>query len=246
MSDGFQYFDIIFFALIAVFVILRLRSALGRRTGQERQRPNDIFSRSTEPDEQNTGKVIHLPGHGEESEDELFEKEISDIGQREASPHDEKRDEAEDIRGGLMRIRMADPGFSPREFLTGAKAAFEMIVEAFATGDTATLRPLLGDDVYDEFADVIRARIAAKETNETTIVALDSADITAAELAGSTARVMVRLSSQQMSVTRDAGGDVVDGEADKVVRVIDLWTFARNTNSDDPTWALIETRTPDD
>ena len=78
MSDGFQYFDIIFFALIAVFVILRLRSALGRRTGQERQRPSDIFSRSTEPEEQKTGKVIHLPGHGDESEDDLFEKELSD------------------------------------------------------------------------------------------------------------------------------------------------------------------------
>ena len=141
---------------------------------------------------------------------------------------------------------MADPAFSPRAFLAGAKSAFEMIVEAFATGDTATLRPLLGDDVYDEFADAIRARIAAKETVETTIVALDSADIISAELVSSTARVTVRFSSQQMSVTKDSNGDVVDGEVDRVVRVVDLWTFARNTNSDDPTWALIETRTPDD
>ena len=246
MSDGFQYFDIIFFALIAVFVILRLRSALGRRTGQERQRPNDMFSRSTDPDKQNTGKVIHLPGHGDETDDELFEKEMSDIGQRDTASSDEKRDESEVIRAGLTRIHMADPAFSPSAFLAGAKSAFEMIVEAFATGDTATLRPLLGDDVYDEFADAIRARIAAKETVETTIVALDSADIISAELVSSTARVTVRFSSQQMSVTKDSNGDVVDGEVDRVVRVVDLWTFARNTNSDDPTWALIETRTPDD
>ncbi|MEE8173295.1 MAG: Tim44/TimA family putative adaptor protein, partial [Alphaproteobacteria bacterium] len=142
MSDGFQYFDIIFFALIAVFVILRLRSALGRRTGQERQRPSDVFSRSTEPDEQNSGKVIHLPGHGDESEDELFEKELSDIDQHEAAQPESKRDEMEEVRASLMRIRMADPDFSPRSFVTGAKGAFEMIVEAFAAGDTATLRPL--------------------------------------------------------------------------------------------------------
>jgi predicted lipid-binding transport protein (Tim44 family) len=245
MSDGFQYFDIIFFALIAVFVILRLRSALGRRTGHER-RPNDIFSRSTEPDEQNTGKVIHLPGHGEESEDELFEKEVSEFGRREAAASNMQDSEAEDIRVGLTRIRSADPHFSPRAFLTGAKTAFEMIVEAFAGGDTPTLRPLLGDDVYDEFAEAIRARIAAEETVETTIVALDSAEITAAELNGSTARITVRFASQQMSVTRDASGEVVDGEADRVVRVVDLWTFARNTRSDDPTWALIETRSPED
>ena len=245
MSDGFQYFDIIFFALIAVFVILRLRSALGRRTGQERQRPNDIFSRSREPEEQKSGKVIHLPGHGDESEDELFEKELSYIGEREASQPDAERDEMERVRAALMRIRMADPEFSPRSFVTGAKDAFEMIVEAFAAGDTATLRPLLGDDVYDEFADVIRARIAAKESVETTIVSLDSADITAADLTGSTARLTVRFGSQQMTVTRDENGETVEGEPESVVRVVDLWTFAHNTRSSDPTWALVETRTPD-
>ena len=245
MSDGFQYFDIIFFALIAVFVILRLRSALGRRTGQERQRPSDVFSRSSGPEEQKTGKVIHLPGHGDESEDDLFEKELSDIGEREASRPDLKQDETEDIRAGLMRIRMADPEFSPRQFVTGAKAAFEIVVEAFAAGDTATLRPLLGDDVYDEFADVIRARIAAKESVETTIVSLDSADIDAADLRGSTARLTVRFRSQQMTVTRDENGETVEGEPESVVRVVDLWTFAHNTRSSDPTWALIETRTPD-
>jgi predicted lipid-binding transport protein (Tim44 family) len=245
MSDGFQYFDIIFFALIAVFVILRLRSALGRRTGQERQRPNNIFSRSTEPDEQNTGKVIHLPGHGDESEDEKFEKELSDIGERETAQPESEPDDMEVVRAGLMSIRTADPQFSPRYFQSGSKSAFEMIVEAFAAGDTATLRPLLGDDVYDEFADAIRARIAAKETVETAIVSLDSTDIVAADLVGNTARLTVRFCSQQISVTRNEDGDAVDGESDSVVRVVDLWTFARNTRSSDPSWALVETRTPD-
>ena len=245
MSDGFQYFDIIFFALIAVFVILRLRSALGRRTGQERQRPTNIFSRLTEPEEQNTGKVIHLPGHGDESEDELFEKELSDISEGEASQSDSQGDEMEQIRAGLMQIRMADPEFSPRSFLSGAQGAFEMIVEAFAAGETATLRPLLGDDVYDEFADVIRARIAAKESVETTIVSLDSTDIAAADLSGSTARLTVRFSSQQMTVTSNEEGETVEGEPESVVRVVDLWTFAHNTRSSDPTWSLVETRTPD-
>ena len=245
MSDGFQYFDIIFFALIAVFVILRLRSALGRRTGQERQRPNNIFSRSTEPEDQNTGKVIHLPGRGEESEDELFEKELSDIGEREATQPQAGNDDMEEVRAGLMRIRTADPDFSPRFFQSGSKGAFEIIVEAFAAGDTAALRPLLGDDAYDEFADAIRARIAAKETVETAIVSLDSTDIVAADLIGNTARLTVRFCSQQISVTRDEDGEAVDGDTESVVRVVDLWTFARNTRSSEPGWALVETRTPD-
>ena len=245
MFDEFQFFDIIFFALIAVFVIWRLRRALGRRTGQERQRPSGIFSRRTGPDEQKSGKVIHLPGHGDESEDKLFEKELSDIDQHEAAQPDSKRDEMEEVRASLMRIRKADPDFSPRSFVTGAKGAFELIVEAFAAGETATLRPLLGDNVYDEFADVIRARIAAKESVETTIAALDSVDIVTASLEGSTARLTVRFVSRQISVTRDEDGAVVKGEPETVVRVIDLWTFARNTRSDDLNWAVVETRTSD-
>jgi predicted lipid-binding transport protein (Tim44 family) len=78
-----------------------------------------------------------------------------------------------------------------------------------------------------------------------TIVSLDSADIVAADLNGNTARLTIRFRSQQMSVTRDAAGEVLEGEFESVVRVIDLWTFARNTRSNDPTWALIETRKSD-
>ena len=242
MSDGFQYFDIIFFALIAVFVILRLRSALGRRTGQNRQRPNDVFSRSTEPDSQNNNKVIHLPVNDEVAQDEAFEKELSDISD---DQQESQKSSVDVMKDSLSRIRLADPNFSPRTFLVGAKGAFEMIVEAFAAGDTASLRPLLGDDVYDEFAEAIRARIASKEITETTIVSIDSTDIVSANLEGSTAQVTIQFVSQQMSVTRDEEGSMLEGQSGSVVRVIDLWTFARNTRSLDPNWAVVETRAPD-
>ena len=82
-------------------------------------------------------------------------------------------------------------------------------------------------------------------TVEATIVSLDSADITAADLTGSTARLTVRFGSQQMTVTRDENGETVEGEPESVVRVVDLWTFAHISRSSDPTWALVETRTPD-
>lgn len=242
MSDGFQYFDIIFFALIAVFVILRLRSALGRRTGQDRQRPSDVFSRSAEPDSQNNNKVIHLPVNDEVAQDEAFEKELSDISE---DQQESQKSSVDDMKDSLSRIRLADPNFSPRTFLVGAKGAFEMIVEAFAAGDTASLRPLLGDDVYDEFAESIRARIASKEITETTIVSIDSTDIVSANLKGSTAQVTIQFVSQQMSVIRDEEGSMLDGQSGSVVRVIDLWTFARNTRSLDPNWAVVETRASD-
>ena len=127
-------------------------------------------------------------------------------------------------------------------FVGGARSAFEMIVHAFASGDTATLRPLLSDEVYERFAEAIRHRVEAKETHETTLVAIKSADIEEAELNGRTAFVTMKFVSDQINVTRTADGQIVDGEPDHVVEKTDFWTFARNTRSQDPNWLLVATR----
>ena len=265
MSGDFQFYDIIFFALIAIFIILRLRGVLGRRTGQHRQRHPDRFERTEEaPKEsqgqgQPPGEIVQLPDrsrpHREAPEDaapeEIAPEEIAPepatvrpmrASQTEAPPD---RDEAMGgLRAGLEQIRRADHEFSPRRFATGAQAAFEMIVEAFAKGDTATLRPLLGDDVYDEFAAAIRDRMAEGHVQETTIVALDAAEIIGAEMRASTARVTVKFVSQQINVVRDKDGEQVGGDSNLIERVTDIWIFARNTRSSDPNWALIETSIP--
>lgn len=256
MAGG--YLDIIFFALIAIFIILRLRSVLGRRTGQERQQQADHFSRSRQSRQHRPGKVIQLPdraGNRDDAGDELFDEESGPISGHDDPHGTDQSDRAgraassrvvdEDVRAGLAQIRAADPEFAQRHFLDGAKGAFEMIVEAFAKGDTPTLRPLLGDDVYDEFAAAIRERLADKVTMETKIVALESADIVGAEMRGSSARVTVKFVSQQVNVSRNEAGEVVDGDADTIVRVTDLWTFARNIRSSDPNWSLVETRAAD-
>ena len=251
MSDGFQFYDIIFFALIAIFIILRLRGVLGRRTGQQRQRHPDRFAREEKPSEesQTRGEVVHLPDRGRP-----VPETPQDMAAEPAAPHPARtppreavseRDEAVvGLKAALEQIRQADREFSPRRFVAGAQAAFEMVVAAFAKGDTPTLRPLLGDDVYDEFAAVIRDRMARGHVQETTIVALDEAEIIAAEMRGSTARVTVKFVSQQVNVVRDKDGEDVGGDPSLIERVTDIWTFARNTRSSDPNWALIETSIP--
>lgn len=255
MAGG--YLDIIFFALIAIFIILRLRSVLGRRTGHERQQQADHFSRSRQTREPRPGKVIQLPdraGNRDDDADEMFDDEPAHSASDESGGFGEHERDSEsgsgrvlddDVRAGLVKIRSADPEFAPRHFLDGAKAAFEMIVDAFAKGDTPTLRPLLGDDVYDEFAAAIRDRLSDKVTMETRIVALESVDIVGAEMRGGTARVTIKFVSQQVNVSRNEAGDVVDGDPDTIVRVTDLWTFARNTRSSDPNWSLVETSAAD-
>ena len=266
MSDGFQFYDIIFFALIAIFIILRLRGVLGRRTGQHRQRHPDRFTQTeTEkaPEEsqgQGQGEIVHLPDRSRPApeapqdvtpEDVLAEDMASEsaaprpirAARKEAAAPDQD-DAMGGLRAGLEQIRRADHEFSPRRFITGSQAAFEMVVEAFANGDTATLRPLLGDDVYDEFAAAIRDRLAEGHAQETTIVALDAAEIISAEMRASTARVTMKFVSQQINVVRDKDGEEVGGDPSLTERVTDIWTFARNTRSSDPNWALIETSIP--
>ena len=258
MSDGFQFYDIIFFALIAIFIILRLRGVLGRRTGQQRQRHADRFARTEEAPEENQaqpqGEIVHLPDRTRPAREAPQEVPADDMATEPAQPRParaERREAASDqdeavsgLRAGLEQIRRADHEFSPRRFVQGAQAAFEMVVDAFAKGDTATLRPLLGDDVYDEFAAAIRDRMAEGHVQETTIVALDAAEIISAEMRSSTARVTVKFVSQQINVVRDKEGEEVGGDSSLIERVTDIWIFARNTRSSDPNWALIETSIP--
>ena len=262
MSDGFQFYDIIFFALIAIFIILRLRGVLGRRTGQHRQRHPDRFARTEQPPEesqgqgpsQGQGEVVQLPDRTRPAREAPQDVASEDVEPEPAAPRPAfaaPRDAAADrdeaiggLRAGLEQIRRADHEFSPKRFASGAQAAFEMVVDAFAKGDTATLRPLLGDDVYDEFAAAIRERMADGHVQETTIVALDAAEIISAEMRSSTARVTVKFVSQQINVVRDKDGEEVGGDPSLIERVTDIWTFARNTRSSDPNWALIETSIP--
>jgi predicted lipid-binding transport protein (Tim44 family) len=139
---------------------------------------------------------------------------------------------------GLMR---ADPGFDPNHFLDGAKAAYEMIVMAFAQGDEATLTQLLGSDVYDGFQRAIRERETRGEKVESSLVGIDKADIIEAEIKSRTAYVTVKFVSELISVTRDPQGEVVEGDPKKVREVTDIWTFARDVSSKNPNWKLAAT-----
>ena len=149
--------------------------------------------------------------------------------------------ESDAIAAGLTEIRRADPRFDIDHFLQGARAAFAMIVEAFAKGDKTTLRPLLADEVFAQFAGAIDAREQAGRTLSTELVATRSADLVGASLIDGKARVTVRFTSEQINVTRDARSGLVEGDPRQIDTVIDLWTFERDTRSRDPNWQLVET-----
>lgn len=225
MGDGFVFVEIVIFAMIAAFLVYRLRSVLGRRTGEERQRPNPFTPGPGTPRPGMPDNVVPMPGRDR------------------PAPAAPSPDEPVSLHAALAQIAAADPSFDEKHFLQGARGAFQMIVEAFAKGDTATLRPLLADDVYDNFARAIRDRQAAGETLETRIERIADADVVEARMDGRTALVTVKFVSEQMNVVRDSAGNVVDGDPKAVVEAVDVWTFARNTRASNPNWSLVETRT---
>ena len=145
------------------------------------------------------------------------------------------------IAVGLDAIANADTNFDAKHFLTGARAAYEMIVNAYAEGDRRTLKNLLAREVYDGFESAIAEREKRGETVESRFVSIDNADITAAELRGRNAQVTVRFQSKLVSVTRDKDGNVIDGNAERVTDITDVWTFARDVTSRDPNWKLLAT-----
>ena len=145
------------------------------------------------------------------------------------------------LAAGLDAIVAADAGFDAKQFVAGARGAYEMIVTAYAEGDRRSLKNLLSRDVYDGFDGAIAEREKRGETVESRFVSLDGADITAAELRARTAQVTVRFHSKLITATRDKNGNVIDGSAERVTDITDVWTFARDVSSRDPNWKLVAT-----
>jgi predicted lipid-binding transport protein (Tim44 family) len=234
MHEPFDVTTIIFAAL-AIFVLWKLRSILGTRTGNERP-PSDPFARRQDPGPaaDGNGKVIRLPGAGQPAPDVPAvppEELYKGVAQPAAFE-------------GLSAIRAADPAFEVRSFLDGARTAYEMIVTAFAAGNRDMLRDLLAKDVFDSFAGEIAARENRGEIVEMTFVSIERAMITDAQLKAGTAQLSIEFQSKLITATREKSGVVVDGNPDKVVDVVDVWTFARDVRARDPNWKLVATGAP--
>ena len=229
-----QFLDIIFFALVAAFVIFRLSRTLGSRPDNTQVDPNRQDSQ--DPND-NVVSMLNRDGPDQEGDD-------SDNSENADRAQPELTDDAALAAAGIAEIRLADPAFDASQFLTGAKFAFESVVTAFAAGDRETLGKLLTRDVLENFSGAIDEREERGETLETTVVGVPSADVVDARMTGRTAEVTVKFVTELMNVIRDATGALPPGKSDSVRVVTDIWTFVRDVRAPDPNWALAETRSP--
>ncbi len=212
--------DIIFLIVIVGFIGWKLFGALGTRTGHENPDPLARARHGAPKAEGASDNVVNMPGAKRESA---------------AAPPDSAAGQ------GILAIQLADRSFDPAGFLTGARQAYEMIVESFAEGNRRKLRPLLSDEVYNDFDAALRNREEKQQRIESTFIGIDDAKITSAALNGTWAEVVVKFVSEIISVTKNADGAVIEGDPTSVRKVTDIWTFSRDTRSSDPNWVLIAT-----
>lgn len=227
MSEGIPYGDLIVIGAIAAFIILRYRSILGQKTGHDFSKPKP------RPDSVNE-RVIHLPERQTDGA-EAEEPAVPMI--------DLALDEIEDVTlsAALSQMKARDPQFTLDGFIAGAKSAFEMVLEAYSDHDRATLKMLLAPDVYESFESDIVRQEKANEHTSVTLVSLMRAEVSAAKLDKSVARITMQFESEQIQVTRDADDKIVGGQVGEIQKIADEWVFERDMKSRNPNWTITDT-----
>lgn len=224
MGQGMQFFDLIFLGMIAVFILLRLRSVLGTRTGNEKK-----------PEDLQTGRTGQVAGKKEGTVIALPRRAGPGGGELGLSPAEIR------LRQALTEIALADPQFDADDFADGARQAYEMIIIGFAQGDRELLRDMVGEEVFANFDAAITARQAAGQTMQTRLVKISDARISQASLRGKIAEVTVKFTAELISCVTDSSGEVLQGHPVLPQQISELWTFSRATDASDPNWALIAT-----
>jgi predicted lipid-binding transport protein (Tim44 family) len=146
----------------------------------------------------------------------------------------------EDVKSSNVEENINTKEFKEDIFLKGAQAAYEMIVNAFASADKKTLKDLTSPEVYKSFAAVLEDRKNKKLLNQFTFIGIKKAKIENIDKKDSFYTVRTSFVSEIISCVKDAVNNIIEGSPDEIQTVNDVWSFSKDLNSDDPTWLLTE------
>ncbi|MCC7304995.1 MAG: Tim44 domain-containing protein [Alphaproteobacteria bacterium] len=227
--------DLIIYAIVAAGLVFWLRSVLGTRHGEERERP-PLMARET----------ADVQGKNFTADEEAPITAQDRIIELAANPTKTFAVENKTAENGLIEISKADKNFDVNFFLEAAQDVFVMVVEAFAKGERETLKDLLNESVYKTFEQAIAERESRGEAMSAEIIAMRKTEITGAQQQGKMAYITVRFRAEEITVTRGKDGEVVSGHPERVNHLRDIWTFGRDIKSRDPRWLVYETREDED
>lgn len=223
--------DLIVLAAIAIFVLLRLRAVLGHKIGHDQPppMPRDV------PDESDRVVQVMPRSQGTVIEGEAIPVAPSPESQAALAKLPEP------MRATLEEVAKLDSEFSLSEFLRGARAAFDMVLEAYANDQRDTLKMLLSKEVFENFKKELDEAKKSGNRTETTLVSLLSAKLLDVKLVKNTATMVVHFESEQIQIVRNADGDIIDGDASDIQTVEDEWAFERDLRSGNPNWKIVAT-----
>ena len=129
-----------------------------------------------------------------------------------------------------------------KEFVKGAKIAYETIITNFAKGTLKDIKTLLDKSVYQQFEDAIKDRQSKKHSSETTFIGISSAEVKQHEQNKNMLEVTVEFVSEIISCVKDKDDKVISGDPEKIKKVLDTWKFSKDSRSANPNWLLIDTQ----
>lgn len=217
-----SYADIIFFAVVAVYLGLKLFSVLGKKNEQD----SKIEIRKAS---------IAMPEFQVERESA---QQKAAVVQAEKNKLENFTFLDENAKNGVKEIIEKDPSFALESFVEGAKMALEMLFKAFSTGDKKTLKQLLADDIYPGLEKQLDEHTNQNLVHIKSLVAIENVEIASASVAGSRAKIGLKFLTEQISVTKDSNGNIVSGNPKAIETVEDFVEFERNTRSSNPNWSI--------
>ena len=218
--------DLIFFILVAAFLVIRLRSVLGKKTGNEK-RPKDIFM--YQDTSLGADKKNFLDSN--QSIKNKFQNKLS-----------YKKKNNLNNNTALEKICYFDKRFSPKNFLLGAKTAFQTIIQSYAKGEISKIKYLLSTNVFSIFSKEIKSRIKKKHILEHSLISLKSAGIEKINIKSNIADIVVKFVSEQVNLLKNEKGKILKGNDEYIENHTNYWTFSKDLKSSNPNWKLIVTK----
>jgi len=205
--------ELVILAAIAAFILYRLFSVLGQKTGYQGTQSSQDNVVPLRPD---------------------LEAEINE-------PRREEKNIPTHLMDSIESIKKMDPSFTYAGFVEGATVAFEMIIDAYAKGDKKTLKSLLNQDIFQAFKQTIEEREKEGKVLDTTLIKIESVDVNEINVNKNVAEATVQFVTEQILLIRDQAGEILEGNPNQIDQNIDTWAFQRDLKSDNPNWSLIKT-----
>ena len=128
-----------------------------------------------------------------------------------------------------------------KEFLKGAKIAYETIITDFSDDDNKLVqsKPLLSKKIHDQFNEALKERNNRGYFAEITFIGINSANIKNHKKEHSILKVTVDFVGEVITCIRDKNKKIVSGDPEKIKKIYDTWVFSRDTTSTNPNWQLV-------